>query len=128
MTLAPSWGMPVEGEATGKACEIASSDCFIVGLGRVEKSQGRGTCKFQIVSEAIYRQPELATFTKATGIILKNGLCQGISQRQERFDIPSCCTYYTFPLVLPPDRIKFEINILRDIANKGKDFPDAVID
>ena len=52
-TLAKSWGM--EGEAK-------SSDCFIVGLGRVGKSQGRGTYRFQIVSRAIY--PELASLPK----------------------------------------------------------------
>lgn len=45
-TLAMSWGM--EGE-------VASSDCFIVGLGPFGKSQGRGTCRIQIVSKPIYR-------------------------------------------------------------------------
>ena len=44
--------------------KVVSSDCFIVGLGRVGKSQGRGTCKFHLVSKAIYRQPELATLPR----------------------------------------------------------------
>lgn len=43
-TLATTWGM--EGE-------VASSDCFIAGVGRVGKSQGRGTCGIQIVSKTI---------------------------------------------------------------------------
>ena len=104
--------------------DVASSDYFIVGLERGEKSQG-GTCRFQIVSNI--QITRTCNITKATGIILKRkkSLCQGISQHRERINIPSCCTYYTFSLVLPPDRIEFEINILR---YKGKDFLNTVID
>ena len=47
MTSAASSDM--EGEVA------SSSDCIIMGLGRVEKSQGRGTYRFQIVSKTIYR-------------------------------------------------------------------------
>ena len=45
-SLAMSWGMEDE---------VVSSDCFIVELGRVGKSQARGTCRIQIVSKIIYK-------------------------------------------------------------------------
>ena len=63
ITSAAPWGME------GEAGEVASSDCFIVGLGRAGKSQGRGTCGFQIVSKAI-QITGTRNVTKATGIIL----------------------------------------------------------
>ena len=59
-TLATTWGM--EGE-------VASSGCFIAGVGRVGKSQGRGTCGIQIVSKTI-QITKNCNVTKATGMIL----------------------------------------------------------
>lgn len=52
MTLAASWSVE---SGAGEAGEVVSSNCSIVGLGRVEKSQGRGTCRIQLVSKAIHR-------------------------------------------------------------------------
>jgi hypothetical protein len=59
-TLDVSWAM--EGK-------VASSDCFIVGVGRVGKSQGRGTCRIQNVSKAIQIN-RTGNVTIATGMIL----------------------------------------------------------
>ena len=56
-TWAESWGCGMTSAASSDMeGEVASSsDCIIMGLGRVEKSQGRGTYRFQIVSKTIYR-------------------------------------------------------------------------
>ena len=55
-----SWGM--EGE-------VESSDCFIAGVSRVGKSQGRGTCKIQIVSKAIHIT-KISNVTEITSMLL----------------------------------------------------------
>ena len=67
--------------------------------------------------------------TRAAGIILRKGVFRHeISQHQKQINIPSSSTHYTFSLVLLLDHIEFEVNILSDITNKGKNFPNATID
>jgi hypothetical protein len=70
-TLALSLGM--EGEVASSVCLSSvclSSDCFMVGMGCVRKSQGRGTCQIQIVSKDNIQITRICKITKATGRIL----------------------------------------------------------